>query len=213
MELADRVLDPLIAAARAAGGTAAQAAVVLDAWDRCADATSRGAVLFDAWYRQASRGGSIFATPWSEAQPRTTPSGLKDPAAAVAALVAAADALVKAHGALDVPWGDVYRLHIGTHDLPANGGPADLGIFRAVGFGRERNGVAYANGGDSFVAAIEFGSPIHAMSLLSYGNWSQPGSAHVGDQLELFAKKQLKPVWRTRAEVEANLEKKETVKR
>ena len=33
------------------------------------------------------------------------------------------------------------------------------------------------------------------------------------DQLELFAKQQLKTVWRTRRDVEANLEKKETVRR
>jgi acyl-homoserine lactone acylase PvdQ len=62
------------------------------------------------------------------------------------------------------------------------------------------------------VAAIEFGPTVRARSLIAYGNASQPGSPHVGDQLELFAKKQLKPVWRTRPDVEANLEKKETVR-
>ncbi len=51
------------------------------------------------------------------------------------------------------------------------------------------------------------------MSLLTYGNASQAGSPHVGDQLKLFAEKQLKPVWRTRAEVEKNLEKRETLAR
>jgi acyl-homoserine-lactone acylase len=35
----------------------------------------------------------------------------------------------------------------------------------------------------------------------------------VGDQLRLFAEKKLKPVWRTRAEIEAHLEKKETLRR
>ena len=30
--------------------------------------------------------------------------------------------------------------------------------------------------------------------------------AHVGDQLELFARKALRPVWRSRAEIEAHLE-------
>jgi hypothetical protein len=45
---------------------------------------------------------------------------------------------------------------------------------------------------------------------VSYGNWSQPGSPHVGDQLELLAKQQLKPVWLTRADIESNLERRET---
>jgi acyl-homoserine-lactone acylase len=66
MLLADRVLDDLVAAAKTAGGAAASAAAVLAAWDRSANADSRGAVLFEAWYRRASRSGSVFATRWSE---------------------------------------------------------------------------------------------------------------------------------------------------
>ncbi|HEV2149215.1 MAG TPA: acylase, partial [Longimicrobiaceae bacterium] len=49
MLLADRVLDELVPAARASGVPAAvRAAEVLAAWDRTADAESRGAVLFSA---------------------------------------------------------------------------------------------------------------------------------------------------------------------
>jgi acyl-homoserine-lactone acylase len=42
--------------------------------------------------------------------------------------------------------------------------------------------------------------------LLGYGNWSKTGSKHVDDQLALASKKQLRPVWRARTEIEANLE-------
>ncbi len=213
MELADRILGNLLATAKAAGGPAARAAEVLAAWDRCADADSRGAILFEAWTREASKAGNLFANRWSEAQPRTTPSGLRDPVAAVAALVAAATDVQQRFGALDVPWGDVYRLRVGKYDLPANGGPGQLGIFRVVDFGKESNGKAAAVGGDSYVAAIEFGPKgARAMSLISYGNASQPGSPHIGDQLELFARKQLKPVWRSKTEIQVNLEKKETIR-
>jgi acyl-homoserine-lactone acylase len=131
----------------------------------------------------------------------------------VAALVSAAGTIRTKYGALDVSWGDVYRLRVGKYDLPANGGPGELGIFRVVNFGRENGGKAAATSGDSYVAAIEFGpTGARAMSLISYGNSSQPGSAHIGDQLELFARKQLKPVWRLKTEVEANLEKRETIR-
>ena len=41
---------------------------------------------------------------------------------------------------------------------------------------------------------------------MTYGNASQPGSPHVGDQLPLAARGELRPAWRTRAEIEANLE-------
>jgi acyl-homoserine-lactone acylase len=213
MELADRVLDDLLPVAKAAGEAAAEAVAVLEAWDRTADADSRGGVLFDAWFRRLQRAGAVFAKPWSEAAPRTTPDGLRDPAAAVKALIDAADQLKKAHGAVNVPWGQVHRLRIGGKDLPANGGPADLGIFRVVGFAEDKDGKMRAVGGDSYVATIEFGPAVRARSLVSYGNASQRGSTHIGDQLELFAKKQLKTVWLTRAEIERNLERREAIRR
>jgi acyl-homoserine-lactone acylase len=213
MALADRILDDLLPPAKAAGGVAAEAAAVLESWDRSADADSKGAVLFDAWYRLLLRGGPVFATPWSEASPRTTPDGLRDPAAAVRALVQASDQVRKMYGSLDVPWGQVYRLRIGGKDLPANGGPGDLGIFRVVGFTEDKDGKMRATGGDSYVATIEFGQPVRARSLIPYGNASQRGSAHIDDQIELFAHKQLKPVWLVRAEIERNLERREVVSR
>ncbi len=222
MLLADRVLDELVAAAKTAGGPAAQAAAVLEQWDRCADAPSRGAVLFEAWYRRAVRSmgaAGVFAKRWNEAEPRTTPSGLRDTTAAVAALVGAANDVKQLWGAIDIPWGDVHRLRVGTYDLPANGGPGDLGIFRVVNYEDDPKATGPAKkqisiGGDSYVAVVEF-TPTgpRAMSLLSYGNASQQGSAHVGDQLQLFAEKKLKPVLRVRTEIEKNLERKETVKR
>ena len=46
---------------------------------------------------------------------------------------------------------------------------------------------------------------VRAQTLLSYGNASQPGSPHYGDQLDLFSRQEMRPAWRTRAEVEANL--------
>jgi acyl-homoserine-lactone acylase len=53
---------------------------------------------------------------------------------------------------------------------------------------------------------IEFSVPQRAEALLNYGNWSKKGSKHVEDQLPLASRKELRPVWRTKAEIEANLE-------
>jgi acyl-homoserine-lactone acylase len=94
-------------------------------------------------------------------------------------------------------------------DLPANGGPDAIGVFRVVDYDSVAPTRSDASGGDSYVAAVEFASPVVARSLLSYGNWSQPGSPHRTDQLPLFASKQLRAVWRSRADVEAHLEAKE----
>ncbi|MDE2667740.1 MAG: acylase [Acidobacteriota bacterium] len=212
MEMADRILDELTAAVSPrSSDLARQAARVLKGWDRQAEAESRGAVLFAEWVRNA--GAGIFATPWQVREPLTTPKGLAQPAAAVAALERAARNTIESFGALDVPWGEVYRLRIGERDLPASGGPSRMGIFRSLEFAPEKDGRFRALFGDSFVALVEFSQPVQAKALLSYGNASQPDSRHRGDQLALFARKQLRPVWRTRQEIEANLESREVLSR
>ena len=60
--------------------------------------------------------------------------------------------------------------------------------------------------GDTYFAVIEFSRPVRAEALLSYGNWSRTGSPHVEDQMRLLSKKEMRPVWRDRKDVEANLE-------
>jgi acyl-homoserine-lactone acylase len=213
LELADRIVPDLVAAGRAAGGDAAAAASTLESWDRSADADSRGAVLFQEWVTQALRSHGqtgMFARRWSMEEPRTTPAGLRDPELSATALAAAAGVVRELHGDLDVPWGDVYRLRRDTVDLPAIGASGGLGAFTVIGYGRMEDGRAAAMGGDGFVAAVEFGDPVRARTVLVYGNASQPGSPHRTDQIGLFAAKTLKPVWRTRAEVEANLRERTT---
>jgi len=206
MELADRLLDDLILAARHQEGTLARrAADVLAAWDRQANADSQGAVLFAFWVETMDF-DHLFAVPWRENAPRTTPDGLADPSQAVAALATAAARVEATYGKLDVPWGEVFRLHYANIDLPANGAEGALGVFRLLDFAPAQDGKFRSAQGDSFVAAVEFSTPVRAMVLTSYGNATQPGSPHVGDQLELFAHKKLRPAWRSRKEIEAHLE-------
>jgi acyl-homoserine-lactone acylase len=68
------------------------------------------------------------------------------------------------------------------------------------------NGKAQGISGDTYFAVIEFSNPVRAEALLGYGNWSRPGSKHVEDQLPLMSRKQMRPVWRARKEIVANLE-------
>jgi acyl-homoserine-lactone acylase len=205
MELSDRILDDLIPAAGKYGNKLAQrAADVLAKWDRQANADSRGAVLFAAWADKLDF-NTAFSQPWSEKQPRTTPDGLANPQAAVKLLATVAAEIEKTYGSLDVNWGKVFRLHVGKIDLASNGSDGYLGIFRVLRFAPESEGRFQAVSGDSFVAAIEFSQPVRAMALTSYGNATQPGSRHIGDQLQLFAEKKLRPVWRTRKEIKAHL--------
>lgn len=206
-ELADHLLDDLIAAATQHGNDIAKkAAEVLRTWDRETNADSRGAALFNLWFLTMRRAGDIFAEPYDPKRPLDTPKGLKDPQAAARALETAAAQIQAAFGRLDVAWGEACRFRRGKVDLPANGGGGELGIFRVIGFRPGKDKRFESIGGDSFVAAIEFASPPKAKVLMTYGNSSEPDSPHYGDQLTLAAKKQLRDAWRTRAEIEAHLE-------
>lgn len=209
MELADRILDDLIPAARKNRSELAKdAANVLTTWDKKANANSKGAVLFATWVQQIDL-HKVFSIPWSENKPRTTPDGLANPQEAVAKLQAAAAQVQKTYGKLDVSWGEVFKLDYGGINLPANGGPDPLGIFRSLWFSPQSNGSFKSVGGDSFVAAVEFSQPVRAMVLNSYGNATQPGSPHIGDQLQMFANQKLRPAWHKRSDILAHLEERQ----
>ena len=209
VELADAVLPDLL---RAAGGT--EAARVLAAWDRKTDADSRGAVLFLLWAKRhfESTGflGPRLRVPFHPEDPLNSAYGLADPAAAARDLAEAAAECRRTWGSLDIPYGDVYRFARGTLELPGNGGDGQYGIFRTMRFGRQRGNRFLPSHGDTFVCAVEFGAPQRAGCALGYGNATQPGSKHIEDQLHLMTEKKLHPVWRTRREVEAHLELRET---
>jgi acyl-homoserine-lactone acylase len=210
METADDFVDDLVATARKLGtDRAKRAADVLDKWDRNAETTSDGMLLF---YRfmlaagQSFRSIGGYAVPLDDRKPLTTPRGFADPAKAAATLDTVAAEVEKDYGTLHVPWGDVFRFRRGTVDLPGNGAPSALGAIRTVDPGPWVNGKAQGVRGDTYFAVIEFSTPVHAEALLTYGNWSKVGSPHVEDQVRLNSKKEMRPVWRDRKDIEANLE-------
>jgi acyl-homoserine-lactone acylase len=210
MQMADRLLDDLLPALRQEGSQqATKVADVLESWDRQTNADSKGAVLFAAWLEETDF-DTLFSKPWQANSPLTTPDGLANPQQAVTKLLAVATQIEQDYGAIDVPWGEVFRLQYGNIDLPANGGPGDLGIFRVVDFMPIEDSKDFQGfEGDSFVAAIEFSQPVKAMALTTYGNSTQSNSS-TSEQLKLFAKKQLRPIWRDRPEVEAHLDERKT---
>jgi len=211
LEAADRILPDLLPVAKSRGSERAQrAAAVLEKWDRSADAQSRGTVLFREFMMLMRGAKRLWKVEWSAERPFETPMGLADPESAVVVLDRAAEAVEKKYGSLDIAWGDVCRLRAGGKDLPANGASGTLGAFRVIGCKPDPQGTTEtAWAGDSFVAAVELGSPVRAKVLITYGNSSREGSPHRGDQIELFAKKQLRDAWLTRSEIEAHLERRE----
>jgi acyl-homoserine-lactone acylase len=209
MEMADRLLDDLYAAIDRHGNRLSrEAKAVLQAWDRCADVDSKGAVLFCSWARKLKPYDQAnYSQAFRLEAARTTPDGLADPAAAVQHLETAAQEIKETYGRLDIAWGEVNRLIYHDKDLPANGADGSVGVFRVASTAPMKDGRRRVKAGDSWVAVIEFGEKVRAKVLLSYGNSTQTDSPHFGDQLELFSKKELRDAWFYREDIEQHLEK------
>lgn len=217
VELADAVLPDLLANSEAEPDAAVKEALaVLKAWDRNFEASSKGAVLFHAWsdrfFGTADFINDKLRVKYNPDQPIDSGYGIADVPVARRALRDAADYVRTTYGSLTVPYGDVYRFDRGAKDLPGNGGAGRMGLFRTITFSRQKNGKLYPVHGETVVCAIEFGKPQRAECLLGYGNASQPGSKHIDDQLQLLSEKKLLPVLRSRKDIEAHLEAKETLK-
>lgn len=221
VEMADHMLDDLVAAARTLGGRRmADAVSVLEGWDRTMSSESRGAALFLYWYLAYGltdvMAEDLWAVPWSAdafeaaATPEeaySLPRGLADPARAVAALAEAAKRLKDEYGAIDIPWGEVARLQVGDMDIPANGGPGDpMGLFHAIPLRKDLRpdisgppelpiSLGENDGGETFVLVAEFTPEGPRVSTVhSYGNASQPNSPHRSDQLQLMQQKKMRPI-------------------
>ena len=206
--MAERLVPPLVAAARASADPQVRAAArLLETWDRRFEADSRGALLFETWAGMFSPGNflnqSNYAVPFSLSDPIETPRGLKDPAAAVAMLGKAAARTIELYGAIDRPFGEV-SLHAAdeTAGRPGNGGFGNMGIFRTMTWGALKNGVRRPVHGETWVSLVEFGSKTRAVGAMSYGNSSQPGTPHRTDQLDYMTTKSFRPLLTDRAEVE-----------
>ena len=221
MLLADRVKDDLLAAIRAASPDAniAKAADVLSRWDNTAAPTSRGAVLFDAWWRFYTQGvsaDSMFAEPWNVAKPTGTPRGLKDPTRAARAFGQAVEEVTRRYGDVAVAWGDVHRVRRGSVDVPVGGCGGALGCFRVLNFATNPDGKRSVIGGDGWVLAVEFGAKSgnatqttpRAYSVLAYGQSPREDSPYFSDQAAMFARGEMKRVAFTEGDIEA-----QTVKR
>ncbi|HZX59043.1 MAG TPA: penicillin acylase family protein, partial [Mucilaginibacter sp.] len=209
LETADRYLDDIMKAANASPDSLThKAADILSAWDRHTDTASKGAVLYVQLCMDMNP-DSVYKNPWSADDPLNTPNGIRSPDYVTKKLKLAASQVLKRYGALDVPWGKVFRFKSGDVDLPANGSTSRFGSYRAIAYQPDRNNTFKAVGGDSYVAITEFGEKPKAMVSLSYGNASQKGSKHISDQLKLMSEKKLRPALLERSDILKNLEEKE----
>nr|1KEH_A Chain A, precursor of cephalosporin acylase [Brevundimonas diminuta] len=207
--MADRTLPDLIPAALIDPDPEVQAAArLLAAWDRDFTSDSRAALLFEEWARlfagQNFAGQAAFATPWSLDKPVSTPYGVRDPKAAVDQLRTAIANTKRKYGAIDRPFGDASRMILNDVNVPGAAGYGNLGSFRVFTWSDpDENGIRTPVHGETWVAMIEFSTPVRAYGLMSYGNSRQPGTTHYSDQIERVSRADFRELLLRREQVEA----------
>ena len=129
------------------------------------------------------------------------------------------DQLQSDFGTWKVAWGEVNRFQrltgkiSETYDdskpsVPVASASAFWGSLASYG-ARKYPGTKkmYGNGGNSFVAVVEFGKKVKAKSLLAGGENSNPSSTHFNDQAVMYGKGQFKDVWYYKEDVTKHAER------
>ena len=193
------VPDLLAACASAPTAQARDGCAALRGWDQSNNVEARGAHLFREFWRVARTAAGVHRVPFDVTQPATTPTGLNMADAAVAAkvwdaLTKAVDAVRKAGFALDATLGSVQRPLITDEAIALHGGDEFEGVLNNLG-NQFAPGIS-AKGlpidyGSSYIQSVTFDArgPV-AQGILTYGQSTDPASAHANDQLRLFSRKE-----------------------
>ncbi|MEV5973074.1 penicillin acylase family protein [Streptomyces sp. NPDC051921] len=200
-QFADRAPAGDLAAADAAAACASaladdpEACRVIGAWDRTVDADSRGALLFDRFWRRFTASAPLaeqWKVPFSAADPVRTPHTLNTGSPAFAKALKDAVAELRAAGiALDAPLGRHQFVVRNGARIPLSGGTEALGVWNKTESVWNPAGGGYTEvvHGTSHVQAVGWDGgrcPV-ARTLLTYSQSSNPNSPHYSDQTRLFS--------------------------
>ncbi|MGY1503173.1 penicillin acylase family protein [Streptomyces sp. QTS52] len=184
--------------ATGSAGTAvdvSQACGVLASWDRTMNSDSRGALLFDRFWRKllgAVPSAQRWKVPFSAADPVGTPNTLNTDAPGFAKALADAVTELRAAGIpLDARLGDHQYVVRKGQRLPVGGGTESLGVWNKIEPVWDTVNGGYRDNafGSSHIQAVGWdGSrcPV-ARTLLTYSQSSNPNSPHFADQTRLFS--------------------------
>lgn len=219
-ELALRIQDDLLELKELTSDSLVLAAIeTMTNWDGSFDNESLGSIFFLEFTNTIASEkkiglyqlGEFLKEKWSFNDPIKTPDGFVDKQEVIDLIRKAAKNHLSKYPALEIPYGDYYKLRADGLEYPGTGGPQHLGLFRIMEAEPFEENKFAGYFGDTFVLVVELGETIKAKGLLTYGNSSDPRSKHYWDQLELFSKNQLREIWSTRAGQEINLEYKESI--
>jgi len=197
--------DAARACAALSGGTAtgsdgkavdvSEACGVLGTWDHSMNTDSRGALLFDRFWRKlavAVPAAQLWKIPFSAADPVRTPNTLNtDAPGFTTALADTVTELRTAGIALDAKLGANQFVVRNGRRIPVPGGTESLGVWNKVEpvWNPAAGGYTEVTTGSSYIQAVGWdGSrcPV-ARTLLTYSQSSNPNSPHYSDQTRLFS--------------------------
>ncbi|MEV0221848.1 penicillin acylase family protein [Streptomyces sp. NPDC050704] len=172
-----------------------EACGALKAWDHSMDTDSRGALLFDRFWRKlitAVPAAQLWKVPFSAADPVRTPNTLNTDAPGFARALADTVTELRAAGiAPDAKLGANQFVVRGGQRIPVSGGTESLGVWNKIEpvWNAAAGGYPEVTTGSSYLQAVGWdGSrcPV-ARTLLTYSQSSNPNSAHFADQTRLFS--------------------------
>ncbi|NEA28128.1 penicillin acylase family protein [Actinomadura bangladeshensis] len=167
---------------------------VLAKWDRTANVDSRGALLFDRYWRKSLSAWDLWKTPFDASDAVNTPRDFNTGSwAARKALLDAVDELKKSNIPLDAPLGDHQYVTRNGERIPIGGGTENLGILNKVeGTWTPGKGYTEITTGSSYIQVVSFDGDAcpDTRTLLTYSQSTDPTSPHYADQTRLFSKKQ-----------------------
>ncbi|MEQ4607788.1 penicillin acylase family protein [Streptomyces cavourensis] len=168
---------------------------VLRRWDRSVADDSRGALLFDRFWRKVTAGvpaAELWKVPFDAADPVRTPRGIDTAAPGLSrALADTVTELRAARIALDTPLGKHQFVVRNGKRIPVGGGTESLGVWNKIEpvWNPAAGGYTEVSAGSSYIQAVGWDDsrcPV-ARTLLTYSQSSNPNSPHYSDQTRLFS--------------------------
>jgi acyl-homoserine-lactone acylase len=153
-------------------------------WDGAADNRQAALALLMHNYLKKKLNG-YFAFLMIKKEPISEPE-------AVEAITYAKKFLMKTHGTIDLPLGDVQRHIRGNINLPASG-LVEVARASEIKLIDKKHGVFRITGGDGYIQMNRYSKTgVEINSVNAYGASAHPESKHYNDQMEMFEKEQFK---------------------
>jgi acyl-homoserine-lactone acylase len=191
---------------------------LLRGWDRHTSADSIATALAIFWGNTLIERKGVAARNAEEPVYDFLVTNLSD-AERLSALSEAITALERDFGGWRTPWGEINRFQRLTDDivqpfddskpsLPVGFAPSQWGALASFDSTKpRRQKKIYGSTGNSFVAAVEFGSPVRAKAIMSGGESGNPASPHFVDQALMFSRGEFREVFFTPEDVSAHAER------